>query len=97
MARLRNKVLLLGVAVAALLLTPGCGALDLEVACQGAAAKSCVLDLDCACGVSRTSGNCAYGRSVCIDTSKQCPDYCAGIGGDLHLVCVEGTCKQLLD
>ncbi len=34
---------------------------------------SCQLDSDCACGVNKTTGICAYGNYKYVDTTKHCP------------------------
>lgn len=34
---------------------------------------SCSIDSDCACGVNKTNGDCAYGNYRYIDTRRQCP------------------------
>lgn len=57
--------------------------------------KSCNSDSDCACGVHIKTGACFYGNKNFVDTSKQCPDFCTGIGGNLEIKCVEGECKQV--
>lgn len=66
------------------------------LACDSAAPQRCNTDADCACGVDRASGACAFGTAACIDTGRQCPDFCSGITGTMQLVCEQGTCAQRL-
>ena len=53
---------------------------------------ACNSDEDCACGVDKQTGKCAYGNKIFIDTSKQCPDFCTGIAGNLRIKCVNNVC-----
>lgn len=66
-------------------------------ACQSAlnsdAEKRCNQDSDCACGVSKATGECAVGSTEDIDTSQQCPDFCTGIAGNFETRCVQRQCK----
>jgi len=55
----------------------------------------CKQDSDCACGISKETGECFYGNKAFVDTSRQCPDFCTGIAGNLVIKCVDDTCKQL--
>ena len=57
---------------------------------------ACNSDEDCACGVDKQTGKCAYGNKIFIDTSKQCPDFCTGIGGNLRIKCVNNVCMLVL-
>lgn len=47
---------------------------------------------DCACGSHVKTGACFYGNRAYVDTSKQCPDFCTGIAGNLRLGCVDNKC-----
>jgi hypothetical protein len=58
--------------------------------------KSCTVDSDCDCGVDRGTGSCAFGRRECIDPSRQCPDYCTGMGGNRRLACIAGECQRVV-
>jgi hypothetical protein len=53
---------------------------------------ACKSDTDCACGTDKATGACAVGRVECIDTARQCPDFCAGIDGRMRTACVAGAC-----
>ncbi|MEM1577560.1 MAG: hypothetical protein QXM27_00885 [Candidatus Pacearchaeota archaeon] len=53
----------------------------------------CKDDSDCACGIDKETGECAFGNKEYIDTSKQCPDFCTGIGGNLGVKCINNSCK----
>ncbi|MEM4648014.1 MAG: hypothetical protein QXO12_01740 [Candidatus Pacearchaeota archaeon] len=55
----------------------------------------CQTDSDCACGIDKETGECAYGNKAYIDTSKQCPDFCTGIGGNLRVKCVNNLCTAV--
>jgi len=57
--------------------------------------KACQTDADCACGTDTGTGQCAFGNKSCIDTTKQCPDFCSGIGGQHQIKCVRQTCTQV--
>jgi len=52
----------------------------------------CEKDEDCACGVDKETGQCAIGNKKYIDITRQCPDFCTGIGGYLKIVCKNNTC-----
>lgn len=55
----------------------------------------CQLDEDCACGVDRETGKCAIGNKRFIDTSRQCPDFCSGIAGNLRIKCINNICMAI--
>jgi len=57
--------------------------------------KYCAQDADCACGVSKATGDCFYGNKLYVDTTRQCPDFCTGIAGNLILKCVDNECRHL--
>jgi hypothetical protein len=54
--------------------------------------RKCAIDSDCACGTNTTTGDCDFGVSSCIDTAKQCPDFCHGIDGKMVIVCEDNLC-----
>ncbi|MEM4358108.1 MAG: hypothetical protein QW244_02020 [Candidatus Pacearchaeota archaeon] len=56
----------------------------------------CQTDDDCACGVDKETGKCAYGNKNFIDTSKQCPDFCTGIAGNIRIRCINNLCTAVL-
>src|SRR3989338_6481134 len=58
-------------------------------------ALSCAVDSDCACGVSRDTGDCMVGPSALVDASRQCPDFCTGIAGHLETKCVNHKCANV--
>ncbi|MFN3813921.1 MAG: hypothetical protein ACK4SM_04795, partial [Aquificaceae bacterium] len=58
--------------------------------------KHCQTDADCACGVDKETGQCAFGNKQFIDTSKQCPDFCTGFAGHFVLKCVNNICVMEL-
>lgn len=60
-----------------------------------ACSKACRTDDDCACGTDTQTHQCAYGNKSCIDTSRQCPDFCTGINGQLRLRCVRRQCTLM--
>lgn len=55
----------------------------------------CQTDADCACGVDKETGKCAYGNKRFIDTSRECPDFCTGIAGNLRIKCVNNLCTAV--
>lgn len=56
----------------------------------------CQSDQDCACGVDRETGKCAFGNKNFIDTSKQCADFCTGFGGQFEIKCIGNICQPKL-
>jgi hypothetical protein len=54
----------------------------------------CQSDHECACGVDRSDGRCAFGPAARIDTTRQCPDFCGGISGAMRVACDRGRCVQ---
>ena len=77
--------------VAAATGTPG---INGPLTCDPQNPQKCRIDADCACGSSLGDGKCAYGTAACIDTEKQCPDFCTGITGAMVIACKSGTCVQ---
>lgn len=63
--------------------------------CDPADMLKCRIDADCACGSNLATGACAVGTAACIDTTKQCPDYCTGIDGRMSVRCQTGQCIQV--
>lgn len=57
--------------------------------------KFCRYNSDCACGVDKETGECAYGNKKFIDTSRQCQDFCTGIHGRFRIKCVDNLCKAV--
>lgn len=55
----------------------------------------CESDNDCACGVDKETGECAFGNKEYILEIKQCPDFCSGVGGNMRIKCVNNTCLPL--
>lgn len=70
---------------------PGTGPLT----CDAANPLTCRTDADCACGSSLSTGACAVGTAACIDTTKQCPDFCTGIDGRMTVKCQASVCTQV--
>ena len=62
---------------------------------QVPAERYCAQDADCACGVSKATGDCFYGNKLYVDTTRQCPDFCTGIAGNLILKCVDNECRHI--
>jgi hypothetical protein len=54
--------------------------------------KSCITNSDCACGVNINTGDCFFGNRNFVDETRQCPDFCTGIAGNLQVVCVNKAC-----
>lgn len=56
----------------------------------------CNVDGDCTCG-GMYEGDCFVGNvlfaSANVDMSKDCPDFCSGIAGDLETMCVDHECS----
>ena len=57
--------------------------------------QSCSSDSDCVCGVNIKTRSCFLGNKKYIDTTKQCPDFCGGIAGNLITKCINNLCKQV--
>ncbi|NYZ77062.1 hypothetical protein H0O02_01980 [Candidatus Micrarchaeota archaeon] len=62
---------------------------------EGIGEKYCAGDSDCACGVHKTTEQCFYGNKQYVDMTKQCPDFCTGIAGNLDVKCVDFVCTQV--
>jgi hypothetical protein len=62
---------------------------------KGPAENYCDTDEDCACGADKITGNCFYGNKEYVDTARQCPDFCTGIGGNLEIKCNNHKCEQV--
>jgi eight-cysteine-cluster-containing protein len=60
----------------------------------------CQTDSDCVCGgTDRTTGRCFLGSKEYyekyVDSSKECPDFCSGIEGNLVVKCgIDNRCFQ---
>lgn len=66
----------------------------------GASVDSCSADSDCICGgIDKSTGRCFLGSKDYydknVDKSKQCPDFCSGIAGNLVVKCVDNKCMQM--
>jgi hypothetical protein len=64
--------------------------------------SSCKVDSDCVCGgVDKASGMCFMGNKDYydknVDKSKQCPDFCTGIAGNLVMRCIDNRCIQMFE
>ncbi len=64
-----------------------------------AKAEYCNADVECICGgIDKFSGKCFIGNIAYydryVDSSKQCPDFCSGIAGNLEVKCVDNKCIQ---
>ncbi|MBI5398151.1 eight-cysteine-cluster domain-containing protein [Candidatus Woesearchaeota archaeon] len=62
---------------------------------------ACSIDEDCICeGIDKKTGNCFIGNKQYyekyVDKSKNCPDFCGGIAGNLVIKCVNSQCLQTL-
>ena len=57
--------------------------------------KYCTEDNDCACGIHKNTEQCFYGNKKYVDMTKNCPDFCDGLAGDLELRCIEFECTQV--
>ncbi|MEM7825116.1 MAG: hypothetical protein QXO27_04045 [Candidatus Aenigmatarchaeota archaeon] len=57
--------------------------------------KYCEQDTDCDCGRHKTTGECFYGNKNYVNTTKQCPDFCTGIAGNLKIICKNNECVKI--
>ena len=55
----------------------------------------CDSDTDCACGVHVNTRDCFVGNKRYVDTEKQCPDFCSGIGGNRVIKCISNECNSI--
>lgn len=60
----------------------------------------CQVDADCICGgIDTNTGDCYVGNKAYaeqyVDMSKQCPDFCNGITGNLETRCVQNKCVNV--
>ncbi|MCL4354552.1 hypothetical protein M1349_03755 [Patescibacteria group bacterium] len=56
---------------------------------------ACLIDSDCGCGTDITTKACVVENKKYIDATKQCPDFCSGIGGNLTVKCTSNVCIQV--
>ena len=68
---------------------------DCESTCRTRMEQYCEADADCSCGMRKGTDECFYGNSAYVDASRQCPDFCTGIGGNLVIKCMDRQCKQM--
>jgi eight-cysteine-cluster-containing protein len=59
----------------------------------------CSIDEDCICqGTDKTTGNCYMGNKqyydANVDKTKDCPDFCTGIAGNMMIKCIDNRCTQ---
>ncbi|MGV8169276.1 MAG: DUF333 domain-containing protein [Candidatus Nanoarchaeia archaeon] len=77
----------------------GCSAcaadIDYYVSGECPIPKDCIIDSDCACGVSMATGSCAMGNKKYINEKEQCPDFCSGIAGNFETKCIQNVCTQV--
>ena len=61
----------------------------------------CSTDDDCICGGIDKDGMCFLGNleyyEKNVDKSRDCPDFCAGIAGNLVVRCVDSNCMQVFE
>lgn len=60
---------------------------------------ACSIDEDCICqGIDQKTANCFLGNKQYyekyVDKSKDCPDFCGGIAGNMLIKCVNNQCLQ---
>ena len=72
-----------------------------DPACDRAAANFCEKDGDCVCGgKDLATGECFIGNieyyGSCVDKTKDCPDFCSGITGEMRLKCEKNSCVQYM-
>jgi eight-cysteine-cluster-containing protein len=68
---------------------------NIEVVMPTDKSKSCLTDSDCACGRNKLTGECFYGNKEFTNASRQCPDFCEGIGRNMEIKCISGECAQV--
>lgn len=66
--------------------------------CMREVRYSCNMDSDCVCGgIDMLTGECFIGNveyyKKYVNKTKICPDFCAGIMGNLETRCIENKCK----
>ena len=69
---------------------------------EGVVKDSCTTDDDCVCGgIDKANGNCFLGNREYydryVDKLSDCPDFCAGIAGNLVVRCIDSTCMQVFE
>lgn len=102
---MKNRIILF--LLIASLVVSGCGSANLPKSASSAkdaniSMDSCADDSDCACGgVDRNTGRCFLGnieyQKRYVDMSRQCPDFCSGIAGNLVTRCVDSKCMQMYE
>lgn len=99
------KILLIPFIVSILLLTacsPNTTIPDDVIVPADADRDSCSTDDDCICGgIDKATGNCFLGNTAYykkyVDSSKDCPDFCSGIAGNMVTRCVNSRCMQVFE
>gem|GEM_PF-1099151 len=104
---MRENKILIGILAMGMVLISGCveekqqvnesenETLDQTPAVNKTDEPGCTSSSDCACGVDKETGDCAFGNKDFIDVSVQCPDFCSGIAGHLEIKCVNNKCAQV--
>lgn len=99
------KHLLIIISVIALLTITGCTKVTIPDDVQDkpvpdADIDSCEIDSDCICGGIDTNTDRCFMGSVdyyekYVDKSRDCPDFCTGIAGNLVMRCIDNKCIQI--
>ena len=74
-------------------------AVDKKVECSAINSNFCEKDSDCVCGGKDIiASGCFFGNvqyyEKCVDKTKECPDFCGGITGNLQIKCENNKCVQ---
>lgn len=90
-----NKVVILFFVLIAISMISGCSAQN-----NNADKLFCTQDSDCICsGTDKQTNECFIGNKEYfaknVDASKQCPDFCTGIAGNMKLSCKENKCQRI--
>ncbi|MBU0460973.1 MAG: eight-cysteine-cluster domain-containing protein, partial [Nanoarchaeota archaeon] len=84
----------------ALLFAAGCGKQQTQIPTD-IAKDYCEEDSDCVCGGKDVDRSCFLGNRAYydkyVDKSKDCPDFCTGIAGNLVLRCLGNKCTQTFE
>ena len=61
----------------------------------------CEVDANCICDGTDPDGGCFIGNKEYynkhVDKSKDCPDFCKGISGNLVVKCIDNRCVQVFE
>ncbi len=94
-----KKTILIILIITVLVILAGCEEAEKRHTEKLPPPNSCEVDEDCVCGgIDKATNNCFIGNKVYydlnVDKTKQCPDFCTGIDGNMVIKCIDNKCQQ---